>query len=332
MKKQIALAVLVAIVTQACQTTNPDAHECEIATWNDFATAAVSYTFDDNLPNQFLIAAPMLEHYGFVGSFYPVAKEVDNWDVLSHYSSMGHEIGSHTYSHLALSSLTLDSLNFELQKSKELILQNVPRTDCCTMVYPYCDKPDTALVAQHYIAARICDERIETSTPANYYAISSFIVGSESAKYKTAQSIINLFNDAKQTNGWCVILVHEIEDGYGYSPLPTAAFDSTLQFLDKNQPDFWVDTFGNVVKYTKERDNASIKLIESTDEHIILSLTSPLDECIYNVPLSIRRPLPAEWTDIVVRQNSVDTDFCIIDNYIYFNAIPNEGEIIIRRL
>ena len=332
MKKTFATALLATATISACQTTNPQAHECEIATWKNFATAAVSYTFDDNLPNQFSIAAPMLEQYGFVGSFYPIVGDVDNWDVLSHYTDMGHEIGSHTYNHLPLSSLNADSLQFELQKSKEIIKQNVPSTDCLTLVYPYCDKPDTAAVAQHYIAARICDCKIEPATPANYYAISSFGIGSESAQYKTAESVIGIFDNAKQQGGWCVILVHEIEDGYGYSPFPTAALDSTLHFLADNQPDFWVDTFGNVAKYTKERDNANISLIECNNEYLWLSLTSPLNSEVYNVPLSIRRPLPKNWTDVVVKQNNTDIDFCINNGYIYFNAIPNAGDITIQHL
>lgn len=327
MKKAFFTLSAIAILNGCTQTCVVDG-ECEIATWPNFATAAVSYTFDDNLPNQFSIAVPLLEQYGFCGSFYPIVKDVDNWDMLCKCSDNGHEIGSHTINHLALSTLSPDSLENELAQSKEIIEHNVIDA-CLTMVYPYCNMPDTTVVARHYIGARVCDNHIEPPTPRNYYAISSFGIGSESAQYKTAQSVIDIFDNTRKQGGWCVLLVHEIEDGFGYSPFPAAAIDSTLSYLAANTTDFWVATFANVIKYTRERDNVKIELIEMTDKHVWLSFTTTLDSC-YDMPLSVRRQIPSCWNNIRVKQNGRNIDFCIADGYVYFDVVPNCGDVTIK--
>lgn len=37
----------------------------EVATWQGFRTAAISYTFDDGCANQYTIALPMFDEFGF---------------------------------------------------------------------------------------------------------------------------------------------------------------------------------------------------------------------------------------------------------------------------
>ena len=50
-----------AIVVRAGSVAAP----YEIGTWEGFRPAAITYTFDDNLPNQYAIAVPMFHAAGF---------------------------------------------------------------------------------------------------------------------------------------------------------------------------------------------------------------------------------------------------------------------------
>lgn len=328
-KKKLFVA-LVSSLLFACNNVDPNAHECEIATWSGFATSAISYTFDDNCPNQYSIALPLFDKYGFKATFFPDVDKIDNWQTLSQCAENGHEIGSHTLNHLALSGLSNDELLEEVRGSKDVIDENVDYGNCITIAYPYCDMPDTNVVAKSYIAARICDNRIEPATPSRYYAISSFGVGSESNDYKTGSSIIDLFKRTKAESGWCVLLIHEIDNGPGYSPLASASLDSTLCFANANPDDFWVATFGEVVKYTKERDNSTIALLYQDEETIGIMISNELDY-VYDVPLSIRRPLPSGWTNATVEQNHELCVSCIKDGFVYFDIDPNKGEVLIRK-
>ena len=47
----------------------------EVGNWPGFRTAAVSYTFDDHCSNQFAIAVPMFNEFGYKLTLYPVI----NW-------------------------------------------------------------------------------------------------------------------------------------------------------------------------------------------------------------------------------------------------------------
>ncbi|MCQ2203402.1 MAG: polysaccharide deacetylase family protein [Bacteroidales bacterium] len=319
----------------ACNSIDPDNHQCEVATWGHFADAAISYTFDDNLPNQFTIAVPMLEKYNFRGTFYPIINNVDDWQILQNMAANGHEIGSHTMSHPALGSLSPDSLEYELSESCSFINQNIPDSKCLSIAYPYCNMPDTTAVYRNYIAARICDNRIEGTTPRSFCAISSFGLGCESSQYHSIDSVIGIFDRTKVAGGWSSLLIHEIGEGNGYSPISVADLDSTMSYLDNNKSSFWVAPFIDVVKYISERGISKISLIDQTDDSITLTFSCTLDPLVYNFPLDIRRPLPAGWSGAVVTQydnkEQIDVPSSINNGYIYFSVVPSANVIVIKR-
>ena len=51
----------------------------QVGTWQGFRTAAVSYTFDDNLPNQLAIAVPMFDQFGFKVTLFTVTGPSSVW-------------------------------------------------------------------------------------------------------------------------------------------------------------------------------------------------------------------------------------------------------------
>lgn len=324
-------ATLLAMCITSCNNIDPDSHECEIGTWGNFSTAAVSFTFDDNLPNQFDIALPIFDRYGFKATFYPTIKDIDDWQHLIDAATNGHEIGSHTIEHQLLPSCNPEKIDSELSQSQAIINQHIGNNSCLTIAYPYCGQVDSATVCKYYIAARICDNHIEPATPLHYHAISSFGIGSESSQYKTANSVISVFEQAKQKAGWCSLLIHEIDNGNGYSPFPSASLDSTLNYLALHEDHFWVATFADVVKYTYERNLTDIVLLDEDDNEISLAFTNTLDSRLFNVPITIRRPLPAYWQNAEVTQNNNTVDSFVRDGFIYFNVRPNFGNVTITR-
>jgi len=330
MKKLIIPSIILLVVFCACSKIDPNAHECEIATWKDFSKSAVTYTFDDDLHNQFSVALPLFDKYGYKATFYTNIDKIDNWQTLAQCSENGHEIGSHTVNHWALSSLSTDDLDEELRVSKETLENNIEYSSCLTLAYPYCDMPDTNYVSKYYLAARICDCRIESATPRSFYSISSFGVGRESSDFKYAAPIINLFDKNRLVGGWCVLLIHEVDEGDGYSPISSAAIDSTLQYANDNEADFWVAPFVDVVKYIKERDLTSVILADMDETSITLSFSNLLD-CVYDYPISVKRPLPSSWDNVVVMQNRDVCNSYVSDGYVYFDVVPNKGEVLISK-
>lgn len=330
MTKKLLLSGALSCALFSCAHVDPNAHECEIATWGGFAKSAITYTFDDDCHNQFSIAVPIFDKYGYKATFYTDVDRIDNWQTLSMCSEKGYEIGSHTLNHFALSGLDGDELEDELGGSKDVIESNIEYGNCLTLAYPYCDMPDTSVVAKYYIAARVCDCRIENPTPASFYKISSFGVGSESPAFRHAQSIIGLFEKTRDVGGWSTLLIHEVDEGDGYSPISSAAIDSTLMYVKNNESDFWVATFADVVKYIRERNLTHIFLLDCDEESFALSFSNELDY-IYDTPISVRRPLPSGWSGALVTQSREVCSSYIKDGYIYFDVVPNKGEVIISK-
>lgn len=304
----------------ACTKIDPTAHECQVATWPHFCKAAITYTFDDGLENQFTTAVPLLDNYDIKATFFPILKDFENWDALAQISGNGHEIGSHTFNHISLSAASADEADNEFATSVETIEKYTDGEKCITMAYPYCVTCDTTITMRHFIGARVCDRRIEPPTPESYYHISSFCIGTES-DFKSAQSVIDLFDETRRKSGWCVLLIHEIDNGTGYSPYSSVALDSTLAYVANNKEDFCTETFANLVKYSKERDNVEIELVNQKDDFVSIQVGTSLDKTIYNMPITICRPMPEGWNS--ARVDGANTYEITDDGMIVADIIPD---------
>ena len=63
-KFKFLAGVILISITMAGITQTIDSNY-EVATWNGFREGAVTYTFDDNTPNQFTTAIPMFREFNF---------------------------------------------------------------------------------------------------------------------------------------------------------------------------------------------------------------------------------------------------------------------------
>jgi oligosaccharide reducing-end xylanase len=302
----------------------------EIATWQDFKQAAVSYTLDDHCKNQFEVAIPLFDEYGFKLTLYPVINWEPDWDKIKSAAANGHEIGSHTLSHPYLDTLPVEQQEKELKNAKTAIngKLNLSGIDCNTIAYPFCHAGDSAAVSRYYIAGRICSQEIEPKTPADYYHISSIVCGDQGA-VNSLSGFVEKFSAAAASNGWCVLLIHGIDDDGGYSPIASETLRQSIEYLDKNRDMYWVATFRDVVLYSKERDAVSIVETQNTDNEIICEITDGLDNSVYNFPLTFRRLLPDAWSNAIVKQNNEIVSSKILRlnqaNYIQFDVAPDNG-------
>ena len=82
----------------------------------------VMLTLDDGYLDNYSIAAPILEKYGFPASFYIISEKVGtpeymNWDQVAGLDSKGMDVGSHTATHADLTTLPGTELKRELKDS-----------------------------------------------------------------------------------------------------------------------------------------------------------------------------------------------------------------------
>lgn len=326
------IATFTASVSLAGSVVSP----YEIGTWRGFRSAAISYTFDDGCSNQFAVAIPMFDQKDFKLTLFTVTGNsmFPGWPKLKAAAAKGHEIASHSVTHANFGKLSESQQTTELKNSRDAINANISGQKCITMAYPYCVRGNDKLVSQYYVAARICSGQIAPSTPANFMDVSSIVCGSESS-VKTARDFNNKVNQAAVVNGWCVFLIHGIDNDGGYSPITTATLQGSIDYVAANKDKFWVETFGNVACYILERNAASIKETAAGDDSITLEVTDNLDDSIFNYPITLRRPLPENWPSAAVSQNNKPVNAQIVDvaskKHVMFDVVPNGGNIIITK-
>jgi peptidoglycan/xylan/chitin deacetylase (PgdA/CDA1 family) len=88
----------------------------------------VILTFDDGFKDQYTNAYPLLEKYGFVGTFFVITGFADeerpdhmSWSEIEFLHAQGMEIGSHSYTHPSLKGKTFDYVVWQVLGSKEAI-------------------------------------------------------------------------------------------------------------------------------------------------------------------------------------------------------------------
>jgi len=106
-----------------------------------------------------------------------------------------------------------------------------------------------------------------------------------------------------------------------------------VQFFNTNRSRFWVQTFGNVVRYIRERNAVSISDVTNAPYSITVHINQTLDDSIYNYPITVRRPLPAGWPEALVTQNGLPLDGQIVTvnstACVMFDAVPNAGDVLL---
>jgi hypothetical protein len=311
----------------------------EIGTWEGFRPAAVSYTFDDNLPNQYAIAVPMFHAAGFKMTLFTVVNTwvgTFTWSQAQTAASYGDEIASHTMTHpnSGLTSVSATQLTNELALSQSNINYRITNELCVTLAYPSCIVPNETVVAQYYIAARGCSGQLVSSTPSDFMNISSFVCGS-AGSIQTPAQFNSLADNAASANDWCVYLIHALDNDNGYSPLPSATLQASVNYMSTNQNKFWVETFGNVVRYIQERNASAVAETANSGNSITVQITNNLNNLIYNYPITLRRPVPANWPAVAVSQNGQPITAKLVTvnstNYVMFDVVPNGGDVVLSK-
>ncbi len=305
--------------------------EFEVAPWYGFKQCAISYTMEDSYDNQFKIALPIFYEHDYPCTFFLTTRWCDKtkWDALRVATTeRGCEVGSHTVDHAVYDTLTRERQKQDILDANARINVKLPMYKCNTFAYTNCVVGDTSVISRHYFAARGCHGYVERATPTDYLNISSLMCGDNEA-VRTLDDFKNGFTTAKNSGGWCIFSLYDLDDGQGYSPLSSKVLRESLDYLKEQEKSnsFWVTTFKNAAKYSKERDRAEVTMLKATDDKLTISLEDGLDDELYDHPLSLRCPLPFGWKEVEVLQNEVviKSEVKTINGckYIIFDAVPN---------
>ena len=308
----------------------------EIATWAGFRTAAASFTFDDGAPSHVSDGAPVFDKYGYKGTFNLVYNWNPNWSGFQKMADNGHEIASHSNSHGT-------NMSGEEASSKTNIQGKINQAGGITTVaYPNCNVPNASAVKQNYIAGRICNgswqgvpDIMGKDGPSDWTKVPALMTGSEGS-VKSTSDFTGQMQKAIQQNGWVLFLTHgfagKSNGSATYSPTDLSAIDGALSWAKQNDSKIWVTTMRNAAMYVKERKAAKIEAISGAAAGTMaFKLTHNIADNVskYDYPLSIRVKNDNSWTKVTAMQGSKAIDASIKDGYIYFDAVPNGGDIVL---
>lgn len=304
----------------------------EIGTWGDFCKGALSFTFDD-YPTSGATRIANIGREAFDAKKFHMTMFVtttgqttNSWKELNTCFANGHEVGSHNYNH--------DASADNLLKSQTTVKANVRGEMCISFAYP--NGTNIAAAANYFVVARDAGGSLNGKTPS-FMHIGCTGFGSGQGNYKNDANSMNSFAESATTgNGsWAVEMHHGIgADSHGWATTNLDEVKKHLEYLDTKRSTIWVETFGNVARYIKERDAAKITATSPDDKTIKITLTDNLTDSIYNYPLSLRCEMPSGWTNPTVTQNSKTMKSSVVTvnskSYLMFQAVPDIGEIVLN--
>lgn len=308
------------------------AQDVEIATWSGFRKGAASFTFDDGAPSHVTDAGPMFKKYGYKGTFNLVVNWNPNWSGFQGLADEGHEIASHSNSHG-------NNMSGEEASSKKAIEGKIKQKyGIITVAYPNCNVPNESAVLQNYIVGRICNgswkgmaDEMGKDGPSNWAQVPATMTGSE-GQLKSTNDFTGRMQKVIQSNGWAAFLTHGFQGkqngNANYSPTDINAIDGALKWAQQNDKDIWVAPMGHVAMYLKER-KASKAQASSNGGNITVQLTHNIADNIskYDYPLSLRVKYSGSTANVT--QAGAKLESKIDGGYVYFDAVPNAGEIVI---
>ena len=237
--------------------------------WPNGARAAVSLSYDDALNSQLDNAIPVLNQYGFKGSFYltmgsmTVSERREEWKAIA---KQGHELGNHTINHACRGSLPnrkwvdknndLDNKTMA-QIKKEIIDANnlltaIDDQTIRTFTLPCADDivegrnllPE---ISRYFVGIKSHIAAIPTSmkgfNPMNAPVISP--------SGMSGQALIEQVKLAAENNSIASFTFHGI--GSEYLSVSISAHQQLLEYLAKNKADYWVDTYRNISLYIDQK-------------------------------------------------------------------------------
>jgi peptidoglycan/xylan/chitin deacetylase (PgdA/CDA1 family) len=189
----------------------------------------VTFTFDDVPASACDIGASILEKYDARGTFYiagrgcgeagsggpPLASIDQLWTIWGN----GHEIGCHTYSHPAVSRISLCELGLELDRNQSVLKKINSDIAVRNFAYPY---GDLSFRTKRYLQARFDSCRSVhpgiNSVVADLGSLRAWPL--ENASLDRAR-IAEIIAATLQTCGWLIFYSHDVAERpsrYGVSP------------------------------------------------------------------------------------------------------------------
>ena len=318
-------------VTDRTWPSNPG--DAEICLWKDDKIAPVCFTVDDNSAPDVPWWMEMGEKYGFPVTWFIISKNVGGngvggtWDLWREVLAKGHDVQSHTHTHLHVDEPGWESIDWEYTESKKLIEENLPGHRVRFLAYPGGPNSklnDRVVAGKIYAGARGVTGTLVSPNQVDYMGVRA-ITGSsfDNPAAKWADFRRALDPNDKVFRSWGIYIYHMVKD--------KNADLHVFQFVADNKDKLWTGTFGDISLYAQERDTAALKVTENSSSKIAFTLEDKMDDKTFDYPLTVKVRLPDAWKGVKATQDGKDVGTAWIEHegkpYALVQAVPDRGPV-----
>lgn len=277
------------------------------------------------------------------GAFKPLAPREGStnpegritWEELRTLSKNGYEFASHTVTHPRVAALDDANLIYELEKSRQEILDQLGFKHTFSVECPYGseDSRGVAFALQRYQTARnrIPDSFVEDldrdSTEDPTLSKKEYVRWQRGVLTKTPMELIRSWVDTAAThdNIWLVFVSHGV-DGIGWEPKTHLEIREYLDYLKSKEGSLWIATFQDVTKYMRERAHGEVRSYQDGDSLTVV-VRDDLADLSYDLPLTLKTYVPIDWRVVEVNQGKRTMRAEVLHDqvgaYVLYQAIPN---------
>jgi peptidoglycan/xylan/chitin deacetylase (PgdA/CDA1 family) len=266
------------------------------------------------------------------------------WDEFRQQAGKGHEFANHLVSHAHTPGLDEANILYEAEKAREDLREQLgeKHTFSIESAYGIHDERVGRILMPRFPLTRnwIADSddfmegimRGNSRSPAS--STREYVQWQRGPVTATPLEDMKGWVETSLANGtWLVLVIHGIE-GVGYQPLQTEKVRAFFDYLKAQEGRLWVATYQDGAKYMRERMRSTVTTKQAGNA-IEVTVKHSLDPKLYDLPLTARTTVPADWTSVQVRQGRQTTNVPVqregSESYVQYRVAPNAGAVRLER-
>lgn len=264
------------------------------------------------------------------------------WDEMRRHMAAGHEMANHTITHAFLPGMNEANIVYELDQSKKEMLEQLGPKSTFSVEAPFgISDPrvkDTVAsrfpitrnwVLDDFMSGILRGDRTDPTTSTKEY-----VQWQRGPLAATPMADMKGWVDTSLAHGiWLVLVFHGIE-GVGWQPTSTENLRIYFDYIAERKQRLWVATFQDAAKYTRERHSSAVAAKTSSDR-IEVTVTHSLDKKLYDLPLTVKTRLPADWK-LAHFQQGMDARWLPVyhegdSNFVLYRIVPNGPPAVLEK-
>jgi peptidoglycan/xylan/chitin deacetylase (PgdA/CDA1 family) len=193
----------------------------------------VSFTFDDFPRTALTVGGKILRSHGVWGTYYAAAGMMDTSSHLGDQFRArdldtllreGHELASHTFSHISCRSISVDRFKSEVEKGRRVIEQLTGQTDSGNFAFPF---GQVTLNAKRRVGQDVASSR-GTVSGFNGPLVDLNLLRANSlyGDHGRCTKVRELIIENERRNSWLIFYTHDVNP----TPSPYGCTPELLQF------------------------------------------------------------------------------------------------------